>query len=150
MSNRGKAFEKHFQEQISKLPDVLVYRLYDIFDYRCISNPADFIVFKRPHIFFCEMKSCSGASMPSKNMSDYQLTSMNEYSKIRGVKCYTIIWFYEKSKCIAFKTKYLYELFKVKGKKSVSYKDEHGIEIPVIKELKKYCIWDWSVLLKAR
>ena len=151
MPNRGKAFEKYFKAQIQEqLPEAYVYRLYDIFDYRCISNPCDFFVFLRPSLIMCELKTCQGASMPSKNISDYQLQSMTEASKIRGLKAYTIIWFYEKSICLMFKTKYLYKLFIEKGKKSVSYKDSNGIEVPVIKALKKYNIWDWSVLKKSR
>ena len=151
MPNRGKAFEKYFKAQIQEqLPEAYIYRLYDIFDYRCISNPCDFFVFLRPSFIMCELKTCQGASMPSKNISEYQLQSMIEASKIRGLKAYTIIWFYEKSICLMFKTKYLYKLFIEKGKKSVSYKDPNGIEVPVIKALKKYNIWDWSVLKKAR
>lgn len=151
MSSLGKTFEKYFKEQVKEqIPDAFVFRLYDIMDYRGISNPCDFFVFLRPSLIMCELKSCSGASMSHKNISDYQLQSMTEASKIRGLKAYTIIWFYEKSICLMFKTKYLYKLFIEKGKKSVSYKDPNGIEVPVIKALKKYNIWDWSVLKKVR
>lgn len=151
MSNRGKGFEKCFKEQLSEYPDVLVYRIPDQMSMvKGSCNPADFIVYKRPSFLYCELKTTSTCSLPSKNISDFQLQSMREAINIRGVKAFVVVWFYQHSCCKAYKIKYLYNLFVNKGKKSVSHKDPNGINIPVIKELKKYCVWDWSVLLKAR
>lgn len=148
MSSLGKTFEKYFRNQVEEqLPEAYVYRLYDIFDYRCISNPCDFFVFLRPNFFLIELKSTSGGTLPFKNISDGQMEGLFSASKLRGVKAYVVCFFYEKNICVAYPIKYLYYLFKEKGKKSVSYKDENGIVISGEK-LKKYFIWQWSDLFK--
>jgi hypothetical protein len=151
MSNRGKGFEKCLKDQLSEYPDVLVYRIPDQMSMvKGSCNPSDFIAFKRPHIYFLEMKTIETPSLPAKCISDFQLSSMWEYSKIRGAKCFLIVWYYSKEVCKVFNIKYVYKQLVEKGKKSLSYKDENGIEIPIIKKLKKYCIWDWSVIFKMR
>ena len=92
MSNRGKGFEKCLKDQLSEYPDVLVYRIPDQMSMvKGSCNPSDFIVYKRPHILFCEMKTIETPSLPAKCISDFQLSSMWEYSKIRGVKCFLIV-----------------------------------------------------------
>ena len=69
-----------------------------------------------------------------------------EAEKVKGVKAYIIVWYYNHDICKAFRTSYIYSLIQA-GKKSVSSEDTNGILIPGVKR-KKYYDWDWSVLFK--
>lgn len=148
MSSRAKNFEHIFKEQASKLENVLVMRLPDQQSFLKGSyNICDFICFRRPHFFCIELKSVQTPSLASKLIADTQLDGMYEALSTRGVKAFVVIWFVGKDVTIAFPVKYLYKLFRVQGKKSVRYDDEHGIIIPG-KKLKKYFEYDWSPLFR--
>lgn len=58
MQNRGKDFEGEVQSAIERLGDVSILRLYDPQGgYLSVSNPCDFIAFKRPQEYWLECKS---------------------------------------------------------------------------------------------
>lgn len=146
MPNLGKTFEQYFRKQLEEqIPKAYIYRLYDIFDYRRISNPCDFFVYLSPNFYLVELKTTAGGTLPAKNISEGQISGLLSASKVEGVKSYVICFFYEKDICVAYPIEYLYILFKERGKKSVSYKDDHGIVISG-KKLKKYFVWNWSDL----
>lgn len=143
----AKNFEKMFKEQVSNIAGIYCLRLYDtMFMAKGIHNPSDFVTYKKPTFYLIECKTCQTKSLPFKNIADTQFEDMYMASKIRGVKCYVVCWFYQHDKCIAYDIKYLYKLRK-EGKKSVSSVDPKGITIDGIKR-KKYFDWDWTALFK--
>ena len=75
-----------------------------------------------------------------------KITDALEAEKVKGIKAYIIVWYYNHDICKAFRTSYIYSLIQA-GKKSVSSDDTNGILIPGVKR-KKYYDWDWSVLFK--
>lgn len=145
LSTLAKNFEKLFREQTNKLKDVFVYRLYDTMFIQA-SNIADFIGYKKPNLYVVECKTCQTKSLPFKNIAEHQITDALEAEKVKGVKAYIIVWYYNHDICKAFRTSYIYSLIQA-GKKSVSSEDTNGILIPGVKR-KKYYDWDWSVLFK--
>ena len=49
-------------------------------------NIADFIVYKYPTMYFIELKTCQGASLPRQNISDHQLSGMFQAVSKKGIK----------------------------------------------------------------
>lgn len=99
-------------------------------------------------MYFIELKTCQGASLPKANISDHQLSGMFQAVSKKGIKAFVICWFYEKDICRAFSIEYLHKIFYKDKKKSVRYDDEHGILISG-KKLKSYFLWNWEDLFNA-
>jgi hypothetical protein len=88
MSSLGKTFEKYFKEQVKEqIPDSFVFRLYDIMDYRGISNPCDFFVFDGNQKLFCgfELKSTKGKAVSFQRDKDDKNQRMIKYHQIKGL-----------------------------------------------------------------
>lgn len=132
------------------MPDVHIHRIVDQMTYKKGSfNIADFIAYHYPTMYYLELKTTQGASLPKANISDNQLKGMYWASKVKGLKCYVICWFYEKDICLAFSIEYLWKLFNGLGKKSVRYDDPNGILIQGTKKT-TYWQWDWKCLFERR
>ena len=92
----AKQFEKNIAMQLKDIKDAYVYRLSDLVNKFGVSNPCDYFCFYKNTFFLFEMKTTETASMPLKNISDYQYESMLEASNKKGIKAYFIIWWYSK------------------------------------------------------
>ncbi len=149
IASLGKNFESIFKAQMSKVENVYVMRLYDQVSFKYGSkNPCDFIVYRYASMYFIELKTCQGASLPRKNITDFQMTEMYKAVKTKGIKAYVICWFYDKDVCRAFPIEYLHRIFFKEKKKSVRYDDEKGILISGTK-LRSYFVWHWEDLFDA-
>lgn len=146
--NKGKQFEKLFREQVEALGDVYCYRILDYSNYMGISNPADFIAFHKPNMYMIECKTTAGASLPFKNISEYQLKSLWESFIKYSIDSYIIVWYYEKEVCRAIPISVIKELIDV-NKKSIRYdhKDRRIINITG-KKKRVYYDWDWKLLFR--
>lgn len=126
-----------------------VHRIVDQMTFKVGSwNIADFIVYKYPTMYFIELKTCQGASLPRQNISDHQLSGMFQAVSKKGIKAYVICWFYDKDVCRAFPIEYLHRIFFKEKKKSVRYDDEKGILISGTK-LRSYFVWHWEDLFNG-
>ena len=94
--NLGKKFETKFKEDwIKTVPLSTIDRLYDTTSgYKSISQISDYIGFKKPCIYYLEVKSHKGASFPLGNLTQYD--KLVERIGIPGVRVGVIIWLIEK------------------------------------------------------
>ena len=93
--NRGKQFERVIRDAFEKMHDVSVDRLHDqTSGYKSSSaNPCDFIVYKKPHIYYLECKAIHGNTLNFKaHISKYQWEGLLEKSEIDGVVAGVICW----------------------------------------------------------
>ena len=66
-----------------------------------IMNPADFFAYHKPNMYMIECKTTAGASLPFKNISEYQLKSLWEAFIKYTIDSYIIVWYYDKEVCRA-------------------------------------------------
>lgn len=146
--SKGKQFEKLFREQVEALGDVFCYRILDYSNYMGISNPCDYFCYYKPNMYMIECKTTAGASLPFKNISDYQLKSLWESFIKYSIDSYVIVWYYEKEVCRAIPISVIKEMIDV-NKKSIRYdhKDRRIINITG-KKKRVYYDWDWESLFK--
>lgn len=124
------------------------YRVLDYSNFMGISNPADFLAFHKPNMYMIECKTTAGASLPFKNISDYQLKSLWESFIKYSVDSYVIVWYYDKERCRAIPISVIKELIN-DGKKSIRYDHEDNRIIEITGKKKRiYCEWDWKPLFK--
>lgn len=116
--NYGKDFELKFKKDIlDSIPNSSVDRLYDPMGYYSgVSNICDFIFYHEPNIFYLELKSHKGASIPFKNVTQYE--KLREKVGIPGVRAGVIIWLYEKDNAIFYLPISTIEQMKNDGEKS--------------------------------
>ena len=97
MANRGKQFEEVIKKCFEKVPNVSIDRLHDQTNgYLGSSNICDFIVYRKPNIFYIECKSIHGNTFPLSNITDKQWKGLLEKSKIDGVIAGVICWWVDK------------------------------------------------------
>jgi recombination protein U len=73
--NVGKVFEQDFKKSIP--PDYFHYRLKDdTSGYSGVNNPCDFMIYKAPHLFMLELKSCKGKSIPLDRLRENQVKGL--------------------------------------------------------------------------
>ena len=144
--SKGKQFEKLFREQVEALGDVYCFRIVDYSTFMGIMNPADFLAFHKPNMYMIECKTTAGASLPFKNISDYQLKSLWESFIKYSIDSYIIVWYYDKEACRAIPISVVKGLID-EGKKSIRYDygDNRIIEITG-KKKRVYYEWDWKPL----
>lgn len=144
--NDGKMFEKVCREQIRDI--AYIYRINDFGNVMGIKNPCDHFAYKYPYFYMLENKAYSGASLPLKAISDYQLESMTKARKYKGILSYFLIWYMDKDVTRAVPVEVINELQQT-NKKSIryDYADDRIIEIDGIKK-KKYFIYDWAKFFK--
>ena len=122
MINRGKQFEKKFQEDWERsIKDSFLLRLPDqMSGYKITSsNLCDFICFAEGKLFLIECKSHNGASIP--------FTAIPQYHRLIGYKDFenvfpgVIVWFKDKD-CVLWLPITTLESEYNKGKKSINFK----------------------------
>ena len=139
----AKNFEHNIAEQLKNI-GVFVYRLSDLVNKFGVSNPCDYFAYKHPNMYLLEMKTTAGSSLPLKNISDFQYNSMLESSKIKGMKPYFIIWYYDRDVTIAVPIEVIKDI-KETNKKSIRYDYNDKRIIKISGEKKKiYFEYDWS------
>ena len=147
--NRGKQFEQKFKEDFLKtVPNSTLDRLYDVVTgYKAVTQVCDFIGYSKPSIYYLELKSHTGASIPFVNITQYN--KLLSKVDIPGVRCGIILWLIDKDKVFYIPVKTIQKM-KVDGKKSVGLKSISDgyriIEIPSIKK-KVFLDSDYSILL---
>ena len=148
--DRGKEFELKFKKDfIRTVPDSSIDRIYDsVSGYKSVSNIADFICYKFPNLFFIELKSCKGASLPFLNITQYD--KLKDKVGILGVRAGVILWLYEKDIVMYIPISTITKM-KNDGKKSVGLKAiKEGYNIKIIPSVKKRVFMDsnYSCLLE--
>lgn len=149
-SNYGKAFEAKFKQDFqTTFPQGSIDRIYDsVSGYKSISNIADFIGYVYPNIFYLELKSHKGASIPFENITQYD--KLKTKVGIHGVRAGVVLWLYEKDKIFYIPVSTI-KTMKEDGKKSVGLKaiDEGYViyEIPSVKK-RTYMDSDYSILME--
>lgn len=101
--NRGKQFEEVIEKAFYTVPNTTITRLHDqTTGYKGSSNICDYIVYKYPHQYFVECKSCYGNTLsihsndPKKRygaISNTQWEGLLEVSQTKGVVAGVIVWF---------------------------------------------------------
>ena len=147
--NRGKQFEQKFKDDFLKtVPNSTIDRLYDVVaGYKAISQICDYIGFSKPCIYYLELKSHTGASIPFDNITQYN--KLLKKVDIPGVRCGVILWLVDKEKVFYIPIKTIQQM-KQDGKKSVGIKAiSEGYRIIEIPSVKKtvFLNSDYSVLL---
>ena len=146
--NRGKQFEIKFAENWkSTMPDSSIDRLKDqMSGYKGTSkNVCDFICYLYPNIFYLEIKSHAGASIPFVNITQYD--NLKKKVGIKGVRSGVILWLYDKDKVYYIPTSTITQM-KNDGEKSVGLRHigkYNMIEIPSIKK-RVFMDSDYSIL----
>lgn len=96
--NRGKDFESHFRKQMDA-GGFDVNRVADnTAGYMGGRNICDFITYLYPNIFYFELKTTKGNTLPFSNITDNQWQGLLEKEKIEGVGAGVIVWFLEHDK----------------------------------------------------
>lgn len=133
----GKNFESicaiQLQEQgfhVQRLPDQMTFL-------KGSKNPCDYITYKYPYMFLMEMKTTAGSSMPLKNISEFQMKSLNDAFLWKGVIGLYLVWFYDKNVTVAILGDDVAKL----DKKSVRYDDDICI---VIEGTKKHKYFEYN------
>ena len=144
MASLAKNFEAKFKQDFSKLDGAIVDRLYDTTNgFKGNTNPCDFIAYKYPNIFYIEIKTTKGNTLP--------LDRITQYDKLRaGV----IVWFYEKDYILYVPIKSI-EKMKKDEKKSINLKklvDNNEYKHYNIMGVKKrvYFDSDYSILMETK
>lgn len=122
MSNRGKEFERKFQEDFLKIsPNVSLDRLYDPSGgYSGIKNICDFIGYIYPNIYYIECKSSQGNTWPLANLTQYD--KMLPKVGLPGVRAGVVLWMIDHDVVVYVPIKTVTAM-KADGKKSFNIKD---------------------------
>lgn len=150
MTNRGKAFEKKFEEDWKRvLPESFLIRLYDTTGgYLSIATPCDFVAFAEGKLFLIECKSIEGGTLNFSYIPQYD--RLLKYKNLKGVYPGIVVWFKDHDKVIWCPIEEA-EKIKADGNKSISLKyldgtKYHLLEIPSIKK-RVFLDSDYSVLI---
>lgn len=96
--NRGKDFEELFRKQMVA-SGFDVNRVADnTAGYMGGRNICDFITYVYPHIYYMEMKTVKGNTLPFSNITQNQWAGLQEKEKIEGAGAGIIVWFMEHDK----------------------------------------------------
>ena len=151
--NRGKQFEQLVKEQIEKLSNVSIDRLYDITTgYINQSNICDFIIYKKPNILYLECKAIHGNTLNFKsNIRQNQWEGLLAKSTyITGAEAGILVWFIDLDKTLFLDIQYL-DLLKSKGNKSFNINKDINV-IPTIelsgKKKKVFFEYDMNKFIK--
>lgn len=102
---RGSDFENEFRDSVP--PDILYYRFKDgtgswdkgektRFQSK---NICDCELFKSPRLYFLELKSVKGSSIPKGNFRKNQIDEMTKKSAFQDVRCGFLVKFKDLGKC---------------------------------------------------
>jgi recombination protein U len=83
-ASEGKRFEEDFSKSI---PEGIYFerRKDDGFGYRGVNNGYDFMIYVYPNLFFFELKSVAGASIPFSILKDHQIRFLQGVQYFRGM-----------------------------------------------------------------
>lgn len=116
--NRGKDFEQVFREQMVAT-GFDVNRVADnTAGYMGGRNICDFITYLYPNIYYLEMKTTKGNTLPFSNITDNQFTGLLEKEEVNGAGAGVVVWFVEKDKTFFISAKSMLNL-KLEGYKSL-------------------------------
>ena len=120
--NRGKDFEQVFREQMVAT-GFDVNRVADnTAGYMGGRNICDFITYLYPNIYYLEMKTTKGNTLPFSNITDNQFTGLLEKEGVNGAGAGVVVWFVEKDKTFFVSADCYYQL-KLLGAKSLHIND---------------------------
>lgn len=147
--NYGKKFEQKFKEDFLKsLPNSTIDRLYDVtMGYKAISQISDYIGYRFPNIFYLEIKTHKGASIPIDNITQYEKLICK--IGIPGVRVGVILWLYEKDIVMYIPASTIMTMIE-DGKKSIGIRAiDEGYNIKIIPSVKRrtYMDSDYSILM---
>ena len=150
--NYGKKFEQKFKIDFLKtVPNSTIDRLYDpVGGYYGVKNISDYIGYSYPFIFYLELKTHKGASIPFDNITQYE--KLKSKVGIKGVRAGVVLWLYEKKIVLYIPISTITKM-KKDGKKSVGIKAiEEGYNIIQIPSVEKRIFMDsdYSCLLNLK
>ena len=153
-SSIAKNFEQKFRVDWKRsFPDGFVFRLNDqMSGFKNVSqNPSDFICYSYPHIWFCEVKTHAGSSIPFQAMVQYD--RLLKYVDIEGCFCGFIVWFYEKDEDVIYLPVETVKKLKKDGEKSFGLRHLDNpkypsYRVPTLKKKQVFRDSDYSVLVK--
>ncbi len=142
--NRGKQFENLIQEQLKKVPEISIDRLYDVTTgYKNQNNPCDFIVFDHGTQNYIECKSVHGNTLNFKShIRQNQWDKLLQKSYVPGVNAGILVWFIDNDVTLWLDIKYLQDL-KENGYKSFNVGDD-GYDYK-LKSIKKRIFFEYDM-----
>lgn len=149
--DKGKAFEKRFQQDWLKLPNSFVMRLPDQQSgyYGTSANPCDFICYSYPNMFLLELKSHKGNTFPLSAFRQYE--KIKSYDGRKGIKVGVILWLYDHDKVIYIPIRAFVKMVEDDKKsfniKYLETKEYECYELPSDK-LRTFMSTDYSYLVK--
>lgn len=146
----GKKFETKFRDDFLKIPNSTIDRLYDTTNgFKAITQVSDFIGYKKPNIFYLEVKTHAGNTFPFSCLSQY--TKLLDKCGIEGVRVGVVLWLYDHDAVMYVPIASIKHM-KEDGLKSINikmYREENPkykiVKIPSIKK-KVFMDSDYSVL----
>jgi hypothetical protein len=151
--NRGKDFETVIRKSFEAVFNCSVDRLHDqVNGFAGSSNICDFIVYKHPHQYYIECKSCYGNTLNFHNITDHQWEGLLKKTMIEGVIAGVMIWFIDHGKTIFVPIQDL-ESKKLQGLKSVNvnelglwnYRNVPGTKRRIFFDYDMETFLDWTV-----
>lgn len=141
--NRGKDFEAQVRKCFNMIDNVSVDRLLDPqAGFAGVRNICDFIIYKKPTIYYVECKSCNGNTLNFHNITDNQWNGMLAKTTIDGVVAGVMIWFVAHDKTVFIPIQVLQKL-RQNGAKSVNVKDIEKLGL-IIKASKRRVLFDYD------
>ena len=119
--NRGKQFEAIIRKGFEALPFVAIDRVHDATSgFMGIKNYCDFIVYRKPNIYYLECKAIHGNTLNfASHITETQWSGLLERSKIEGVGAGLLVWFIDHDQTYYFDIRILHDLAD-RGYKSVN------------------------------
>ena len=119
-TNRGKDFEALVKRYMNNVPNVMVERLYDSTNgFKNIKTPADFLVYKKPTLYYIECKSTDGGTIPFSRLT--QLDELYSKKSIDGIRAGFLIWYKDLQRTYWCEADYVKEM-KDCGARSINIK----------------------------
>lgn len=82
----GKKFETDFRNSFKPFSQISVDRIYDnMGGFKGVQGIGDFIVYAYPYQYVFELKSTKLKSLPISMISEFQIKSLTEKSKVKGI-----------------------------------------------------------------
>lgn len=157
MKNLGKIFEENFRKSIPDNNNILFYRFKDgtanwsggynqnvRFQAK---NVCDCMLFDGHFLYFVELKSHKGKSIPNDCIRTNQIEEMVKYSKKKNVICHLVVFFSDIERCFSIEINQLVHYINTSDRKSIplDYFENYCTEIDVekLKTNYRYGIEQW-------
>ena len=143
----AKNFENLVREQLNEIDNVFVMRLADnMSGFSGQNNPSDLIMYKEPTLYFLELKTTKGNTLPFSNIRDNQFNGIYDaVKKADGIAGGLLVWYYEKDVTLYFPIELVHKR-KAEGNKSLRLDDTEALAIQG-KKKRTYFTYDFSELL---